>query len=97
MGFISFFKTQKPRGFEFQPRYYDPQKEEREQRIARIKAELNIEEDGQKLDPKVRIRLAMEERRNRTSYTQESSSQNKRIIMIVLALCLILYYLLKSI
>lgn len=41
-----FFHTPKPRKFNLQPRYWDPEKEEREARDRRINAEMGIKEDG---------------------------------------------------
>jgi hypothetical protein len=42
MGFLSFFKTPQPRKFEFTPRYYDPIKDEIEQRTAQIRQEMGL-------------------------------------------------------
>lgn len=39
MAIPSFFKQNKPRGFNYVPRYYDPAKEEREQRLRAWKNE----------------------------------------------------------
>ncbi|MDR2937712.1 MAG: hypothetical protein LBU92_02080 [Prevotellaceae bacterium] len=38
----SFLKTGKPKGFNFAPRYYDERKENLEQRVERIKAEMGM-------------------------------------------------------
>jgi hypothetical protein len=38
----SFFKTGKPKGFHFEPRFYDERKEDLEQRVERIKAEMGV-------------------------------------------------------
>ena len=46
MGVPSFFKQYGPRGLNMIPRYYDPEREKREERVKRIKAELGIEDDG---------------------------------------------------
>lgn len=43
MKFPSIFRTAKPMRFDIKPRYYDPVKEEIEQRTARIKKELQTE------------------------------------------------------
>jgi len=45
-GIPSFFKQFKPRGFNYTPMYYDPEKERIEERERRIKAELGIKEEG---------------------------------------------------
>ncbi len=44
----SFFQTSRPKGFHFIPRYYDPEKEALQQRIAMIRQELGLttEEDN---------------------------------------------------
>ncbi|MFD2035655.1 hypothetical protein ACFSKL_12700 [Belliella marina] len=43
MKFPSIFRTAKPMGFEIKPRYYDPVREEIEQRTERIKRNLQAE------------------------------------------------------
>lgn len=47
-GIPSFFKQYRPRGFNYTPMYYDADKEEREERERRIKAELGIKDDSDK-------------------------------------------------
>ena len=43
MGFFSFLHLPKNKAFNFQPRYYDPIKEDIEQRVQMIKNEKNLE------------------------------------------------------
>lgn len=40
MKLFFFYNNRKPRGFNYKPVYYDPQKEELEKRIAKIKREM---------------------------------------------------------
>ena len=47
MAIPSFFKQNKPRGFNYTPRYYDPVKEEMEQRRRRWAAEKDPADTGQ--------------------------------------------------
>lgn len=47
MAIPSFFKQNKPRGFNYTPRYYDPVKEEMEQRRRRWDAEKDPADTGQ--------------------------------------------------
>jgi hypothetical protein len=47
MAIPSFFKQNKPRGFNYIPRYYDPVKEELEQRRRKWAAEKETSEPGQ--------------------------------------------------
>ena len=43
MGIPRFFKVKEPNRFNYRPLYWDPEKEDREDRIRRIKAELGQE------------------------------------------------------
>ena len=43
---ITFFRTPRPKQFNYIPRYYDQQKEEAEERQRRIEKELGIEQQG---------------------------------------------------
>lgn len=49
MAIPSFFKQNKPRGFNYTPRYYDPVKEEMEQRRRRWAAEKDPEGTGKEI------------------------------------------------
>ena len=42
-----FFKKPEYRRFEYKPRFYDPEKEAREERLKRVRAELGMEEEGE--------------------------------------------------
>ena len=44
MAFFSFYNVRKPRQFEHKPIYWDPHKEEMEERVRRIKREMGMEE-----------------------------------------------------
>lgn len=50
MAIPSFFRMNKPRHFKYAPRYYDPEKEEREERLRRIKEELGMREEEDKVN-----------------------------------------------
>lgn len=47
MGIPSFFKVPQNRRFNFVPRYYDPDREEFEQRVARAKREVEQDSSGE--------------------------------------------------
>ena len=53
MAIPSFFKQNKPRGFNYTPRYYDPVKEEMEQRRKRWAAEKDPADTGQETQENV--------------------------------------------
>ncbi len=87
---MGFFKQQEYRRFDLKPRYWDPQKEEREKRERRIKAELNIQsEDYSEIRTKFRAnynKLKTQRKKTRGSYVL-------RLFMILMLLLLMAYYL----
>ncbi|MBN1388397.1 MAG: hypothetical protein JW965_08130 [Bacteroidales bacterium] len=89
-GIPSFFKHYKPRGFNYNPMYYDPEKEKREERERRIKAELGIKEDSDKqYIPRIT-------RGSMTNYFRQNKTRVQRytlirLIVIALVLFLIAY------
>lgn len=73
----SLFKTREPRGFNYQPRHYNPEEEEMKQRVAESMAKAKGEEAPHK--PLERGFL-----RNQTTTLQTNKSQKRlRLIMIV--------------
>lgn len=90
MGIPSFFKQYRPREFNFIPRYWDPDKERREERVRRIKQELGIVEDGDTYVPSI-------QKGTMTNYFRQKSKRVQkytfiRLVIIVLVLILISYF-----
>jgi len=91
MGLPRFFKVREPNRFNYTPLYWDPDKERREERIRRIKAELGQEVSFSKKSSTI----------TRGSFRQYSSSKrrkagresNLRLIIIAAALILLAYIL----
>jgi hypothetical protein len=87
MAIPSFFKQNKPREFNFFPRHYDPDKERREERVRRIRAELGIKEDDNgEYVPRI-------QKGSMTNFFQQKKRKVQRytlIRLIVIALVLIL-------
>ncbi|MEA1887945.1 MAG: hypothetical protein U9N72_12115 [Bacteroidota bacterium] len=89
-GIPSIFKHYKPQGFNYTPMYYDPEKEKREERESRIKAELGIKEDnGKEYIPRIT-------RGSMTNYFHQNKKRVQRytlirLIVIALVLFLIAY------
>lgn len=90
-----FFHTPRSKQFNITPRFYDPDKEEREERERRIKEELGIfdekVDDGKPYRPNIKGQF-----RNTDGWQAKSSesarrAQNRRLIWIILTLALILY------
>ena len=89
----SFFNPGKPRRFHFTPRYYDPEKEDLQQRIAMIEQELGVRK-GEAYVPKIR-RGQMASYFKRKSRRRETVS-NIRLLIILALLTLLAYILLYS-
>lgn len=91
MGIPRFFKVPEPKRFNYQPLYWDPEKEEREDRVRRIKAELGQEVTFSKKSSTI----------TRGSFRQYSASSrrkagresNLRLVIIAAALLLLAYIL----
>jgi hypothetical protein len=78
------------------PRFYDPDKEEREERERRIKEELGIVDEKKEIDLKNFRPRVKGQFRNNDGWQMKSSSaarkaQNRRLIYLVLILVLIFY------
>jgi hypothetical protein len=96
---FTFIKIPRHREFQYDPIYYNPQKEEREARERRIRQEMGLSVD--KTDEKgytERIRGGM--RRRIKSHFEIGRSERKksniRLIIILIALIGLFYYLLNS-
>mgnify|MGYP001071293838 CR=1 FL=1 len=88
----SFFKSRKAKRFDFKARYYDEDKEEMEERIARIRSEL----EGSKGSATYRRAdfKSQWNRRKKTSTFEKKS--NVRLLIIVAVLCALSYFLLYT-
>ncbi|NOY38491.1 MAG: hypothetical protein GXO83_13070 [Chlorobi bacterium] len=86
----SFFATNKPHVFNYIPRYWDPEKEEREKRIRQIELELGLHE-GEAYVPRIR-KGQMTTYFNRKSRHRERAS-NLRLIILIVFLMLVVYLL----
>ncbi len=84
---LTFFKTPKNRKYNYKPVYYNKEKEERENRY---KSSLgNKSEDYNEEELRTRI----QQRWKRNTGVREKRSSNIRLIIIILALALIVYWL----
>jgi len=91
-GIPSFFKQYGPKGLNIIPRYYDPDKEKREERLKRIKAEMGIDDDGKEGNEEYVPRI---QKGTMTNYFHQQRKVKKytfiRLIVIALILFLIAY------
>lgn len=100
MSLFRFNKLPKYRDFNYVPRYYDPQKEERDAIIRRAKGEAGLlsaeEEDPDIERAKNRINKAFRSRGISNQYSRKSHKKsNIRVIVIVLVLSFLTYLILN--
>jgi Flp pilus assembly protein TadB len=90
-----FGRTPSYRRFEYKPRFYDPRKEEREDRERRIREELAIEKDEATenlTDHRLRMKGAFHRNRRRSKPASETSPVLLRLaVLLFIALFLIGY------
>ena len=91
MGIPRFIKITGHKQFNYSPRYWDPEKEEREERIRRIKQEMGINMPS---DPnRTTIRRGSFRQAAQKTKVKATRSSNIRLL-IILAVLLLLAYLL---
>jgi len=89
-----FFHVPKPKKFSIPNRYYDPEKEEREEREKRIREELGIPvpKDPEKpYVPNIRGKFRMAAEMNAKISSDDRRKSNSRLIGLILLLVLIIY------
>ncbi len=89
---FKFGRTNGPKRFEFQTRYYDEQKERMKERYDRLKLEVS-EEELTRTQTRDRMRAAIDQKWKRGQYQKASALQRIRVLIIVLILGLGSYYL----
>ena len=88
MGVPSFFKQDRPRGFNFMPRYYDPDKEAHEERVRRIRRELGMAEESDKYVPGI-------QKGTMTNYFRQKERKVQRYTMIRLIVIFLILFLIS--
>lgn len=86
------FKKPEYRRFNLQPRYWDPEKEAREERERRIKAELGIKEDDKRYIPNVQGQFRNEYERRKAARSSIGSARTIRLFMILILLFIGAFY-----
>ena len=91
MGIPRFFKVREPKRFDYKPLYWDPEKEEREDRVRRIKAEMGQEVSFNRASSTItRGSFRQYSAKSRRKAGRES---NLRLILIAAALFILAYLL----
>jgi len=90
-----FFHTPKAKQFNLTPRFYDPDKEERDERERRIKEEMGIvdekKDDSKPFRPSIRGQFRTMHSGHSKTTEKARKSSNTRLIFLILILCLIFY------
>jgi hypothetical protein len=90
---ITFFKTGRPKQFNYMPRYYDEQKEEREERQRRIEQELGMKEKEGVYKSRLKHGVMSERMMARKKSNQYSTI---RLLIIIAILTILVLYLLRD-
>jgi hypothetical protein len=84
----NFFPTPKPRRFNYKPWFYNEKEAKKKERYARIEKEIRDEKEGRNIDKEESghyIKFARKERKK----------SNLRVYLIILALILLVFFLLR--
>lgn len=84
---LKFFKTPKSKQFNYQPRYWDPEKEELEKRVIATKKEMEAEKDFSKEALRERIDFRTKQTAKRPDFMT-----NVRVLVIAAILAAVLYF-----
>jgi hypothetical protein len=91
MGFTSFFKKPEYKKFNIQPRYWDPAKEEREEREKRIRAELGLKDENETYIPNIKGRMKTQLRHGNSNADGTRNKSNIRLLIIFILLAIAAY------
>lgn len=95
---ITLFKLPRSQKFHYEPLYWDPQKEEREKREARIKRELGItgDDEGKAYVPNIKGQFSKKMYRATPEAAKQKRAANTRLVIIMLFLLAGAYFLLLA-
>ncbi|MFT5749747.1 MAG: hypothetical protein ACI93S_001010 [Ancylomarina sp.] len=91
MALPGFFKKPEHKRFNIEPRYWDPAKEERDERENRIKSEIGMTDDNGQYMPNVKGQMKRSLRHKGTDVRQSNKKSNIRLFIILLILLLVAY------
>ncbi|MEG0796312.1 MAG: hypothetical protein RR397_07430 [Odoribacter sp.] len=86
------FKKPEYRKFNLQPRYWDPEKEKREEREKRIRAELGLKDENDPYMPNIEGKFRQEYKKRKSERSGLNSSYSLRLFMILIMLFLAAFY-----
>lgn len=89
MAFFSFYNVRKPRQFRHQPIYWDPRKEELDERTRRIKREMGLEEVDENYKPQIKGKFVESTKHVRKSVERGDDHRSRRYKNVRLAIFLV--------
>ena len=87
------FKKPEYRRFNLKPRYWDPAKEEREERERRVKAELGLKDDDKTYIPNIKGQFRQEYEKRKANRNGLNSNYALRLFMILTLLFIMAFYI----
>lgn len=91
---IRFFKPLHAKQFDYMPRYYDPEKEAREQRFKELEKEMNVEQierTERRIDFRAHSKLT-----EHRGFLENARKRNLRLLVIMSVLGAIAWYLFEN-
>ena len=95
---LRFFPLPQARKFNFKPRYYDPDLEERRERESRIKAELGVPDEhntdvnSSTYRPHIKGQFRKAMRRESKTSLEVRRKSNQRLVLIIAILAILFYF-----
>ena len=93
---MGFFYTPKPKQFRIEPRYWDPEKEKRDARERRIKAEMGLKDEDKTFRPHIEkgeFRKGMSD--SKWSVNAQRKKSNTRLLILAAVIGLLIWLMLK--
>jgi hypothetical protein len=95
-----FFYLPGAKKFNITPRFYDPDKEEREERERRIREELGIvdekKDENKSYRPNIKGQFRVSQGRGSKTTENAQRASNRRLIILIIILALIMYFFFYS-
>lgn len=90
MAIFNFFKTPKIRQYHHEYIYYDPAKEKREERLKRVREEIERENSG---EPQPVLRKGVFQEMRKTNKTSLQARNIKLILLVMVVAALVMWYM----
>jgi hypothetical protein len=91
---MAFFYLKEPRKFNYQPRYYDADREMREELISNAKKELGLQDKDTTYRPSIKGKFRNAEKVVSLNFKRKAEKRsNSRILFLIILLCVIFYFI----